>query len=71
MISFRYVCLALALISLCTQPAFAYIDVGSGSFFVQFLLALLLGSLAYVKLAWKRLIMMFRKSPKTEQPPNP
>ena len=33
--------------------AFAYIDPGSGSFFLQFLLAALLGALYSIKVFWK------------------
>jgi hypothetical protein len=37
------------------EPAFAYVDPASGSYFFQFLLAAVLGGLVAVKLSWRRL----------------
>lgn len=65
--NFQFLCLMGALLALNIQPAFAYIDVGSGSFFFQAFLAVILGSLAYVKVAWGRLKMMFQRAPKKEE----
>ena len=38
-----------------TEPAFAYIDPTSGSYFFQFLLAAILGGLVAIKLFWRRI----------------
>jgi hypothetical protein len=49
---------------LTAAPAHAYIDLGTGSYFLQFLLALALGSLVYVKNIWLKLKSMFSRAPK-------
>ncbi|HPT50421.1 MAG TPA: hypothetical protein PKZ22_09500 [Accumulibacter sp.] len=44
---------ALAMIAVLSNPAYAYIDPGTGSLLLQGLLALIVGALATIKLYWK------------------
>jgi hypothetical protein len=54
--------LAIFLLALLTlRPAQAYIDLGSGSYILQIVLAFLFGSLFYVKSAWQRFVGLFRR----------
>ena len=54
------------------EPAFAYVDPASGSYFFQFLLAAVLGGLVAVKLSWRRLkgklISLFATKEKADEP---
>jgi len=47
---------ALALVVIFSQEAYAYIDPGSGSFFLQILLSVLLGFLYSLRIYWKRIL---------------
>lgn len=59
-----YLAALLCLFVLTAAPAYAYIDLGTGSYFLQFLLALALGSLVYVKNVWLKLKSMFTRGPR-------
>jgi hypothetical protein len=39
----------------CTQPAYAYLDPGSGSYFLQMIIAFLLTSLYVIKIYWHKI----------------
>ena len=43
------------------QKSHAYLDPGTGSFFIQTLVAFLLGGVFAVKMFWKNIISFFRK----------
>lgn len=48
--------LALALMTFgVSEPAFAYIDPGTGSILLQGLLAVVVGALATIKIYWKKM----------------
>ena len=64
----RVLALALLLQILATAKADAYIDPGSGSFFVQMLLAGLLGAGMAIKAYWHRIKAFFSGS-KNANPP--
>lgn len=51
-----FFCLAI----LASAPASAYVDPGSGSFFVQIIVAFLVGTLFYVKALIQRVLCFFR-----------
>jgi len=61
-----------AAVGLITSPAWAYIDPGTGSYIIQVLMALFLGSLFILKNFWKkavqRIARIFSKRP-AEEPP--
>lgn len=44
------------------QPVLAYLDPGSGSYILQFIVAGLLGLAFAVKTYWKKLLLMFNRS---------
>ncbi len=47
----------------------AYLDPGSGSYILQFLLATLVGGIFIIKLMWGRITAFFRRgTPQDEQP---
>lgn len=52
---------------LLTAPAQAYIDPGSGSMFLQLLLAAIAGGLWTLKVYWRRLKDFFSPGPRTRQ----
>jgi hypothetical protein len=45
---------------LLSSPAYAYIDPGTGSMIIQAVAAAILGSLAFIKIFWRRLRTLFR-----------
>lgn len=49
------------------SPAYSYIDLGTGSYVLQIVIASVLGSLYMVKLYWKRIVGIFSKGEKPEQ----
>ena len=49
------------------RDAYAYLDPGSGSFFLQFLIAALLGGLFAIKLFWRKIISFFNNFFKRKQ----
>jgi predicted ABC-type exoprotein transport system permease subunit len=52
---------ALVLALLLAQPAYAYLDPGTGSYFLQILAASILGALFTLKLFWGRLKTLLKK----------
>lgn len=52
---------ALYLIVFLTQPAFAYVDQGSGAMLVQMFLAGAVGFGVYLKIFWRRFAAMFSR----------
>lgn len=59
MLNRAFLAALLATFILGAQPAQAYIDLGSGSYFLQFLLAMALGSLVYIKNIWRAFLGVF------------
>jgi hypothetical protein len=51
--------LAGAALVLLSSPAYAYIDPGTGSMVIQAVAAAILGSLAFIKIFWRRLRTLF------------
>ena len=49
-----------------SQSAFAYIDPGTGSIFLQLMLGGIAGAVVVLKLYWHRLIGIFRRDSQTE-----
>jgi hypothetical protein len=49
-----------AALVLLSSPAYAYIDPGTGSMVIQAVAAAILGSLAFIKIFWRRLRAVFR-----------
>jgi hypothetical protein len=56
-----HVAVALGFIVFFTQPAFAYVDQGSGAMLVQMFLAGAVGFGVYLKLFWRRFAGMFSR----------
>ena len=54
--------LALLILVCGTQSLFAYVDPGSASYFFQFFIGGVLGAAFTVKLYWRKVKMLFRKS---------
>lgn len=55
-----------AMLLIFAQPAFAYVDPGSGGMILQLLVAGTVGLGMWIKLYWRRFLSMFhRKSEKT------
>ena len=54
---------------LAAAPAalFAYLDPGTGSYFLQMLIAGLMAGLFTLKIYWKKVKSFFKKSPKEEK----
>ena len=50
------------------NPAHAYIDPGSGSFFLQMLVASLVGGWFGIKMYWSKIVALFRKKLGDTQP---
>jgi hypothetical protein len=59
--------IALVIPMISTHP---YLDPGSGSFILQILIATLVGSLFLIKVYWKKLTGLFKKTPTNEQGAN-
>ena len=66
------VCVLAAAVGLIATPAWAYIDPGTGSYIIQMLMAVFLGSLFVLKNFWKKagqmIARIFSKRP-AEDPP--
>ena len=64
------VILALLISACWCENAYAYIDPSSGSYFLQMLLASLLGALFAVKMFWRRiksfLVRLFSRQPRSD-----
>jgi hypothetical protein len=52
--------LALAALLVSAQSAGAYLDAGTGSYFIQIIIGFLIGGLYTIKLFWKKIITFFR-----------
>jgi len=52
-----------ALLLMTTQPAFAYIEPGSGGMMVQLLVAGTVGLGMWLRIYWNRFLNLFRKRP--------
>lgn len=50
----------LLLVLATSQPLYAYLDPGSGSFIIQMIIASVLGGFYAIKLYWKRLVGFFK-----------
>ncbi len=48
------------------SPAYSYIDLGTGSYVLQIVIASVLGSLYMVKLYWRKIIALFSKGDNQE-----
>ncbi len=48
------------------QPCFAYLDFGSGSYFIQIIIGFILAGLFFLRYHFKRFINWFRKDKKEE-----
>ncbi len=59
MVKFTAAIVALCLYLSSYGEALAYLDLGSGSYLIQFLFAGLFGALFYIKLAWGRIKLFF------------
>jgi len=53
--------LILVLLFACPAQAYAYIDLGSGSYLVQAIIAVALGALFTIKISFRKFIDFFRK----------
>ncbi|MBM4387251.1 MAG: hypothetical protein FJ088_05895 [Deltaproteobacteria bacterium] len=53
--------LALLVILLFPLNALGYLDPGSGSYFIQIVIAAVLGGLFFLKVSWQRVSGFFRK----------
>jgi hypothetical protein len=60
--------LAVAALIVVMNPAHAYIDPGSGSFFLQMLVASLVGGWFGIKMYWSKIVAFFRKESVDKQP---
>jgi hypothetical protein len=59
--------LILVLLAYCTGPALAYLDLGSGSFIFQMIVAGLLSAGFFLKVYWKKVTRFFRPSSKNPE----
>jgi hypothetical protein len=50
--------------------AFAYLDAGTGSYFIQILIGVIAASLYSIKLFWKRIVFFFQKGSKDSKREN-
>ncbi|KMQ51760.1 hypothetical protein CHISP_1256 [Chitinispirillum alkaliphilum] len=50
-----------------TSPAYCYIDMGTGSYVLQIVIASVLGSLYAVKLYWKKILSLFGRGKKQDK----
>ena len=70
MIRLSLITVALAVFSTMSEPAYAYLDPGTGSLLLQGLIAAILGALYAIKLYWIRLkeffLRLFHKGRKLE-----
>lgn len=57
---FKYVLPLTALITLCTDKAFAYIDPNTGGFFFTTVLPFVYGILAAIVIFWKRIVLFVK-----------
>jgi hypothetical protein len=60
--------LAAAALIVLVNPAHAYIDPGSGSLFLQILVASLVGGWFGIKMYWSKIVAFFRKKSGDKQP---
>lgn len=54
----------LAVISFClffTKNAYAYIDPGTGNYFIQAIIGVLMGSIITIKLYWRSIVGFFKR----------
>lgn len=58
---FVLMCVALIPVLLTSDPAYAYLDPGTGSMVLQAIVAGFLGSLFAVKMYWAKIVAYFRK----------
>lgn len=61
---------AVTVVLAVTMPlqAYAYLDPGTGSFMLQMLIAGLLGTMLYIKLAWANVKMFFNRLLSKQEP---
>jgi hypothetical protein len=59
-ITVKSVCLSVLIIVLFVYDAYAYLDPGTGSYFLQLMVAGLLGASFALKVFWKRIRSAFR-----------
>lgn len=57
---------AIGVFMLAATPVWAYIDLGTGSMLIQSLAAGLLGMAVMVRVFWRRVVSIFRPSPKRD-----
>ena len=58
----------LLLALLVPSPAFAYLDMGTGTFVVQMIVAGIAGGLVSLKLFWRELVAKFKRKPTNDSP---
>ena len=58
----RFIIVVTAILVSVPQPAYAYIDPGTGSYVVQALIAAALGVSFFIKTYWNRIKLFFKKS---------
>jgi hypothetical protein len=65
------VVVTIGLVILLAAPAWAYIDLGTGSMLIQSLAAALLGLAVMARLFWQRVVSIFRRGPKRDPEERP
>lgn len=67
---FAYWSAILTIALIFPASAYAYIDLGTGSYIIQILLGGLLGGLLGLKIYWKKILSFFRRSPQRNDEPH-
>jgi hypothetical protein len=65
----KIIALAVAVLGISAEPAFAYIDPGTGSILLQSVIGAISGALVLLRLYWTRIRRFFSKSRTDEATP--
>jgi len=59
--NFRFVTVIVIAFYILSNPVYAYMDPGTWSYLISFILAFIAGSMFYIKLIWTKIRQFFKK----------